>query len=64
MDLSLLPSKDKSEKSFLQPLTVAPAINLPSPFASSSVQSLGRIELILPHTGAAPLYLFDCIFRI
>jgi hypothetical protein len=63
-DSSLLPSKDKSDKSLFQPLTVAPATNLPSPFASFSAHSLCSVELILPPTGAAPLYIFDCTFRI
>jgi hypothetical protein len=63
-DSSLLPGKDKTDKALLQPLTVAPAANLPSPFASFSVQSLCCVELILPHAGTAPLYLFDCTFRI
>ncbi len=63
-DSSLLPGKDKTDKSLLQPLTVAPATLLPSPFASSSVHGLCNVELILPHTGTAPLYLFDCTFRL
>ncbi|MGH7600606.1 MAG: hypothetical protein ACREOI_29980 [bacterium] len=63
-DLSLLPGKDKSGKSLLQPLTVAPATAFPSTFVSSSAHSLCTIELILPRTGATPLYLFDCTFRI
>jgi hypothetical protein len=63
-DSLLLPGNGKTEKSLLQPLPVAPASAPPSPFASSPVHGLRSVELILSHTGAAPLYLFDCTFRI
>ncbi|MGH7599017.1 MAG: hypothetical protein ACREOI_21895, partial [bacterium] len=63
-DSSLLPGKGKTGKSLLQPVTVAPATALPSPFVSFSVHGLCSIELFSPHTGATPLYLFDCTFRI
>jgi hypothetical protein len=63
-DSSLLPSKDKTDKSLLQPLTVTPATNLAPLFAASAVPSLCSGELILPHIIAAPLYLFDCTFRV
>jgi hypothetical protein len=62
-DSSLLPCKDKTDKSLLQPLTVAPATNLPSPF-SLAILGFCTDELILPHIIAAPLYLFDCTFRL
>jgi len=63
-DSSWLPGKDKSDKSLLQPLAAAPAISIPSPFASLLLHGLYNDELILPSTIAAPLYLFDCTFRI
>lgn len=63
-DTSLLPSKNKAGKSLLQPLTAALTINLASPFTSSSAHSLFNDESILSHTGTAPLYLFDCTFRL
>jgi hypothetical protein len=62
-DSSLLPGKDKTDKSLSQPLTVAPAINLTPPIAPAFL-SFRADESLLPHTSATPLYLFECTFRI
>jgi hypothetical protein len=63
-DSPLLPSKDKTGHFLLQDLAVAPVADLLPPSVSLSLPGFGVGELILPRTSAAPLFLFDCTFRL
>ncbi|MDZ7364928.1 MAG: hypothetical protein ONB43_03505 [candidate division KSB1 bacterium] len=63
-DSPLLPGSDKTGKFLPQEFAVAPVANLLSPSLSSPFPGFSGGELILPHTGAPPLYLVDCTFRL
>ncbi len=63
-DSSLLPGKEKTAKFLPQEAAVAPVADLIPPSVSLSLPGYGADALILPRTSAAPLYLFDCTFRL